>query len=211
MTRERTRSTLRRSLAGQALVMLALSLTALCGVAALAVDASGAWRAHARLVSSAELAKDSSLTSVNALKFSDDPAATAHDLVTDALAADGFCGSYEVTYYELPVSETGMADRFGGVRVELHQPYETLIAGVIGVTELDVACDLSWSVNPYSSSVVWRPSEEAFGRRYRGTIDQDGSVAVSDSVDLGPSDRDALPDDLEQAIGDAVSGRDDFD
>lgn len=204
-----TRPTVRGHLEGQALVLFALALTCLCGMAALAVDASGAWRAHSRLVSACELAKDSHLNSLNAVKFSDDPAQASLDIVLDELESDGFQGTWELTYYELPESETGSADRFAGVRVELGQDYRTILAGVLGHQTIQVADALSWSVNPYSSSTVWRPSGVEC-RRYSGTCSASGGASVTASEDIPESAYGSLPQDLRDAISSARDQADHF-
>lgn len=202
-------NTLRGALAGQALVIFAIALTCLCGMAALAVDASGAWRAHSRLVSCTELIKDAHLNSLNLIKFSDDPAAETLTIVTDELKNDGFQGTWKVIYFELPESETGEADRFAGVWVELHQEYRTILAGVLGFATLDVADGLAWSINPYSSSVVWRP-DSVKCRVYEGATSSNGSTQVTSTREVPTSSYDTLPEDLRKAIETAQEQADHF-
>lgn len=201
--------TLREALAGQALILFALSLTCLCGMAALAVDASGAWRAHSRLVSCTELIKDAHLNSLNLVKYSEDPAAETLTIVTDELKNDGFEGTWTVIYYELPESETGSADRFAGVWVELHQEYRTILAGVLGFETIDVADGLAWSINPYSSSVVWRPSDVRC-RVYEGTTTNERGSSVTSTQEILESSYDTLPEDLREAIEAARDQADHF-
>lgn len=196
-----------RALRGQSLLMFALALTAIVALVGLAVDASGAYRARARLTATCELAKDSSLNSLNVVKFSDDPAAASLELVAAALAADGFQGEFELIYFELPADDTGSADRVAGVRVELGQSYRTLVAAVAGVDEIEVRAALSWSVNPYSSSIVWRP-DDATSRRYRGAVGDDGSLTIESTEELSRSALQTLPRDLVEAIREAQSSVD---
>lgn len=198
---------LRSRLQGQALVLVALAIPVILGMTALAVDLSGAWRAHARLVSGCELTKDSTLNSLNVVKFSDDPAASLLDLATDALSSDGFVGTFELTYYELPQSASGPSERWAGARLELRQTYRTLIAGVVGKDTLPVAAALSWSINPYSSSVVWRPPSVTC-RTYRGSVSEDGTVSIESTKVLTEGDYDDLPSDLRAAIESVSAGED---
>lgn len=195
----------RGALSGQALVMTALALVAILAVAALSVDLAGAFRASSRQSQTLELVKDASLNSLNATKFSNSP---AHDLassVASQLAADGYIGDYELWWYECSKAEiaSGHAstDRLIGVELVLSQTYRCGPAAVIGTYEVPVSSSKVWTMNPYSTTVVWRPNSvsggNADGAVYRGHVGEGGTLSSQTET---PTTRSALPRPLEDAI-----------
>lgn len=147
-----------RGTRAQVLPILGVAAIALVAVIALAVDMSGAWRLRDRQTQTLELAKESSMSSLNLVKFSDDPAATTVSLVGQALAQDGYEGDAKLWYFELPESVTGTGNRLAVVTVEVSQQYRSALAWVAGTPTMTVADQLTWTTNPYSTTKVWRPA-----------------------------------------------------
>lgn len=204
MTRDSRRAT---GAAAQVLPMLAVTLVGLVAVIALAVDLSGAWRVRQRQTQTLELAKESVMTSLNAVKFSDVPAGEVLQLTLDAFARDGYDASEGLTsdvtlwYYEEPESATGAGNRLAVVTVQMHQSYDSILAWVVGKRSIDIADQLTWTINPYSTTKVWRPGAT---RSYR----YDFTVS-SHSLDISaPSvlTRGGLPETSRKALDDALRG-----
>ena len=168
----------RQALRGQVIPIVTIGLVAVAVAVALAVDLSGAYRMEAAQRQELELAKDSVMGDLVALKFSDaDPPAT--DWVSDvgdALHSDGYRGSFRVWWVEMPESLTGPLDRLVVMRVELMQTYEDAVSGVMGITETPVSSSICFWANPYSSQQVWRPSDAADEARlvYDGSVTDAG-------------------------------------
>ena len=189
----------RLQLVGQSLVLMAIAAVTLVGMSALAVDSSGAWRLGSKSEQTLELAKDASMTSLNATKFSQDPGQTTVDMVLDQMRQDGYVGDYTIWWYELGPSQTGTSDRLAGVEVQLDQTYETTVASVLGYSDMDVWRNKIWTLNPYSSTAVWRPdrAQSSYGEVWRGHMGDDGSTSSTstDSATYGD-----LSHDLQQAL-----------
>ena len=189
----------RRGLVGQSLVLMAIAAVTLFGASALAVDVSGAWRMGAASEQTLELAKDGSMGSLNATKFADNPGQVTAAMVVDQLREDGYVGDYEIWWYELGPNQTGSSDRLAGVEVVTSQEYDTSIAGVIGISEMEVDRNKVWTLNPYSSTQVWRPSraESAYGQVWRGHMGEGG---VTSDETSGSASYPDLSDDLRKAL-----------
>ena len=145
--------------AGAAILpMVACLICLLTAMAALAVDVSAAYRARARNVQTASLASEATMLSLNNIKYSADPAGTAWQLVDAQLARDGFSGKATFYYWEAPESATGAQQRVGGMYLELETEQGTVFSSLLGSTGIVVSNETAWTTNPYSDTVVYRPS-----------------------------------------------------
>lgn len=167
---------------GQVLPLVAILITLVCCFCALAVDLSGAYRAEAALAQHLEVAKDSVMADLTALKFADaDPAAGPWvDDVARALSADGYHGTLRVWWVEAPRSATGDCDRLVVLRVEVGDTCESALAQLVGHPETTVSRSLTFWANPYSTSTIWRPGSSSAGSRlvYEGEV-ADGTWSLS--------------------------------
>lgn len=189
---------------GQVLPVLAVTIVTLVAACALAVDVSGALRLRAAEGQSLELAKESSMGSLNAQKFADDPALAAYGLAADALAADGFEGRATIWYYEVPASQMpagrAVTDRLSVTSVQVTRTYRSALAWAAGKPTIEVGNSISWTSNPYSTTRVWRPSTVT-SRAYDVTI-AGGHVT---SVSFRSITKTNLPAEARRVIDDAVS------
>lgn len=181
---------------GQVLPVLAVTMVAIVAACALAVDVAGALRLHAAEAQTLELAKESSMSSLNLVKFADDPALETARLVADALAKDGYEGTAKVWYFELPESATGTADRLASVTVEISEPYRSALAWVVGSSTMTVADQLTWTTNPYSTTKVWRPARVT-NRLY--------TLEIEDGALRGTTPRTITRSELPQPAKDALA------
>lgn len=197
---DRRRLGARKRLSGAVVPLVACCMVLLCAVMALAVDVSGAYRLRARNEQTLELAKDAVMANLNSLKFSEDPAAAAEEVVAEALSQDGFSGKATFYYYELPESETGATDRVAGMCLTLESSQPSRFARVLGQDTQTVSSELAWSTNPYSDTDVWRPARVT-NRRYEVELPGEGapSAATLTGTDGLPA---ALKDELASAKAD---------
>lgn len=191
---------------GQVLPVLAVTMVAIVAACALAVDVAGALRLHAAEAQTLELAKESSMSSLNAQKFASDPAEAAYQLAADALVADGFEGTATIWYYEVPQAQMPVGrraiDRMSVTAVEVTRTYASAFAGIaFGRPTLGVRDSIVWTSNPYSTTRVWRPSTTPPSRAYDITI-RDGTVRSKTSRSIT---RSTLPAAARDAIDSAVA------
>lgn len=166
------------ALKGQVLVFCALALTVLLALAALAVDAAGAWWMGQAQDQALEASKERAMQLQNAIKFgqeadgaTESSVRTALDIVSGSIESDldALPGAEAtISVVELPESEAGSADRYIGIEVSIDDTYETTFARAIGIREIPVHRSLIYIVHPYSSQVVWR--ESADGDRARRVL-----------------------------------------
>ena len=152
-----TRSS-RGCLRGHVMLSFVIASTAIMLAAALAVDMVCALSAQAAQRQRLEIAKDACMASLNAIKFSDDPAAATESVIEEALARDGATGDLTVTYVELPESQTGAGRRVAGGYASLSEERQTIFGGFAGMPSVTVSSEIAWSTSPYSSQEVWRPT-----------------------------------------------------
>lgn len=143
---------------GHVMLSFVIASTAIMLAAALAVDMVCALSAQAAQRQRLEIAKDACMASLNAIKFSDDPAAATESVIEEALARDGATGDLTVTYVELPESQTGAGRRVAGVYASLSEERQTIFGGFAGMPSVTVSSEIAWSTSPYSSQEVWRPA-----------------------------------------------------
>lgn len=143
---------------GHVMLSFVLASTAVMLAAALAVDMVCALSAQAAQRQRLEIAKDACMASLNAIKFSDDPAAATESVIEEALARDGTTGDLTVAYVELPEAQTGAGRRVAGVYASLSEERQTIFGGFAGMPSVTVSSEIAWSTSPYSSQEVWRPA-----------------------------------------------------
>lgn len=153
-----TTRALRDRTRGHVMLSFVIASTAIMLAAALAVDMVCALSAQAAQRQRLEIAKDACMASLNAIKFSDDPAAATESVIEEALARDGARGDLTVTYVELPESQTGAGRRVAGVYASLSEERQTIFGGFAGMPSVTVSSEIAWSTSPYSSQEVWRPT-----------------------------------------------------
>lgn len=153
-----TTRALRDRTRGHVMLSFVIASTAIMLAAALAVDMVCALSAQAAQRQRLEIAKDACMASLNAIKFSDDPAAATESVIEEALARDGATGDLTVTYVELPESQTGAGRRVAGVYASLSEERQTIFGGFAGMPSVTVSSEIAWSTSPYSSQEVWRPT-----------------------------------------------------
>lgn len=146
----------RARMGGQVLPLVGVMLTVMLCMCALAVDLGGAWRVEAAQKQRLELAKEAVMADLVVVKTSTSATNRASWDAANALALDGYAGQVTVWAAELPESVTGALDRLVVVRVELSQTYESTLAGLMGKGEIPVSSAITFSINPYSSTVVER-------------------------------------------------------
>lgn len=153
-----TTRALRDRTRGHVMLSFVIASTAIMLAAALAVDMVCALSAQTAQRQRLEIAKDACMASLNAIKFSDDPAAATESVIEEALARDGTTGDLTVTYVELPESQTGAGRRVAGVYASLSEERQTIFGGFAGLPVVTVRSEIAWSTSPYSSQEVWRPT-----------------------------------------------------
>ena len=153
-----TTRTARAAMRGHVMLSFVLASTAVMLAAALAVDMVCALSAQAAQRQRLEIAKDACMASLNAIKFSDDPAAVTESVIEEALTRDGTTGNLTVAYVELPEAQTGAGRRVAGVYASLSEERQTVFGGFAGMPSVTVSSEIAWSNSPYSSQEVWRPA-----------------------------------------------------
>lgn len=154
----------------QVLVTFVLALLLLIAFAGLAVDSIGAWRVGQMQLDSLQSVKETVMNAQEAVKFG--AGHTGDNASVDALEgvirehfgnmkSTAAVGKLEVQAYELPESQSGLADRYIGVRLSTDGTYKTTFASVVGLEKIPVKNELVFLVHPYSSKVVWRPTSGA--------------------------------------------------
>ena len=130
-----------------------IASTAIMLAAALAVDMVCALSAQAAQRQRLEIAKDACMASLNAIKFSDDPAAATESVIEEALARDGATGDLRVTYVELPESQTGAGRRVAGVYASLSEGLAVPASAVQGASTSTLAQAVGDGMVAYSVAV----------------------------------------------------------
>lgn len=192
-----TRSS-RGRLRGHVMLSFVIASTAIMLAAALAVDMVCALSAQAAQRQRLEIAKDACMASLNAIKFSDDPAAATESVIEEALARDGATGDLTVTYVELPEAQTGAGRRVAGVYASLSEERQTIFGGFAGMPSVTVSSEIAWSTSPYSSQEVWRPA--ATGDSTWAVALDAGTVASRSRGPVG-----TRPQALADALADALA------
>ena len=125
-----------------------------------------------------EAVRQSSLGMSNAVKYSENPGREAREEVVELLSGNGYTGTAEIWYAELPESESGANDRYAGVYVRLSNDTETTFLKLAGRDKLTARSTAVWTIHPYSTGNVYRPADVGNGS-LEATF-EDGTVTVRD-------------------------------
>lgn len=201
----------RDGLEGQVLITFVAALLVLVAFAGLAVDSIGAWRVGQMQLDALQSVKETVMNAQEAIKFG--AGHTGDNASVDALESvireqfgnmktASAVGKLEVQAYELPESQSGLADRYIGVRISTDGTYKTTIASAVGLVKIPVKNELVFLVHPYSSRQVWRPTSGAASMsssyQWRNGVLEGGITAHS--LDWASLDQD-LKDLLTSATG----------
>lgn len=196
---------------GQVLITFVAALLVLVAFAGLAVDSIGAWRVGQMQLDALQSVKETVMNAQEAIKFG--AGQTGDNASVDALESvirehfgnmktTSAVGKLEVQAYELPESQSGLADRYIGVRISTDGTYKTTIASAVGLVKIPVKNELVFLVHPYSSRQVWRPTSGAASMsssyQWRNGVLEGGITAHS--LDWASLDQD-LKDLLTSATG----------
>lgn len=196
---------------GQVLITFVAALLVLVAFAGLAVDSIGAWRVGQMQLDALQSVKETVMNAQEAIKFG--AGHTGDNASVDALESvirehfgnmktTSGVGKLEVQAYELPESQSGLADRYIGVRISTDGTYKTTIASAVGLVKIPVKNELVFLVHPYSSRQVWRPTSGAASMsssyQWRNGVLEGGITAHS--LDWASLDQD-LKDLLTSATG----------
>ena len=196
---------------GQVLITFVAALLVLVAFAGLAVDSIGAWRVGQMQLDALQSVKETVMNAQEAIKFG--AGHTGDNASVDALESvirehfgnmktTSAVGKLEVQAYELPESQSGLADRYIGVRISTDGTYKTTIASAVGLVKIPVKNELVFLVHPYSSRQVWRPTSGAASMsssyQWRNGVLEGGITAHS--LDWASLDQD-LKDLLTSAAG----------
>ena len=196
---------------GQVLITFVAALLVLVAFAGLAVDSIGAWRVGQMQLDALQSVKETVMNAQEAIKFG--AGHTGDNASVDALESvirehfgnmktTSAVGKLEVQAYELPESQSGLADRYIGVRISTDGTYKTTIASAVGLVKIPVKNELVFLVHPYSSRQVWRPTSAAASMsssyQWRNGVLEGGVTAHS--LDWASLDQD-LKDLLTSATG----------
>lgn len=196
---------------GQVLITFVAALLVLVAFAGLAVDSIGAWRVGQMQLDALQSVKETVMNAQEAIKFG--AGHTGDNASVDALESvirehfgnmktTSAVGKLEVQAYELPESQSGLADRYIGVRISTDGTYKTTIASAVGLVKIPVKNELVFLVHPYSSRQVWRPTSGAASMsssyQWRSGVLEGGITAHS--LDWASLDQD-LKDLLTSATG----------
>lgn len=196
---------------GQVLITFVAALLVLVAFADLAVDSIGAWRVGQMQLDALQSVKETVMNAQEAIKFG--AGHTGDNASVDALESvirehfgnmktTSAVGKLEVQAYELPESQSGLADRYIGVRISTDGTYKTTIASAVGLVKIPVKNELVFLVHPYSSRQVWRPTSGAASMsssyQWRNGVLEGGITAHS--LDWASLDQD-LKDLLTSATG----------
>ena len=110
-----------------------------------------------------EAVRQSSLGMSNAVKYSENPGREAREEVVELLSDNGYTGTAEIWYAELPESESGSNDRYAGVYVRLSNDTETTFLKLAGRDKLTARSTAVWTIHPYSTGNVYRPADVGNG------------------------------------------------
>lgn len=196
---------------GQVLITFVAALLVLVAFAGFAVDSIGAWRVGQMQLDALQSVKETVMNAQEAIKFG--AGHTGDNASVDALESvirehfgnmktTSAVGKLEVQAYELPESQSGLADRYIGVRISTDGTYKTTIASAVGLVKIPVKNELVFLVHPYSSRQVWRPTSGAASMsssyQWRNGVLEGGITAHS--LDWASLDQD-LKDLLTSATG----------
>lgn len=166
----------RGCLRGQALVMFVLVAAALVMALGLAIDASGGWWKSQRQNDAIEIAKEAALSRSNEIKFdATDSTRALDDVIYSSLAqnlSDLEGSEVSITSWEVPESKSGSMNRLIGVEVSVTGTYKCVFAQTFGFGSIPVKNNITFTINPYSSTEVWRQNTSGHGCRLTKAADK---------------------------------------
>lgn len=112
-----------RGLPGQVAVIFVVAISCLLIAVGLGVDVSTAYSAKTGQEAVLEAVRQSSLGMSNAVKYSENPGREAREEVVELLSDNGYTGTAEIWYAELPESESGLQRPLRGRLREAFQRY----------------------------------------------------------------------------------------
>lgn len=182
----------RGALRGQALVMFVLVAAALVMVLGLAIDASGGWWKSQRQNDAIEIAKEAALSRSNEIKFDATDSTRAIDDVIYSSLKENLSelegSEVAVTSWEVSESESGSMNRLIGVEVSVTGTYKCVFAQTFGFGSIPVKNTITFTINPYSSTEVWRQNTSGHGCRLTKTanksVGQETYTALSATSDI---------------------------
>lgn len=185
---------------GQALVMFVLVAAVLVMVLGLAIDASGAWWKSQRQNDAIEIAKEAALSRSNEIKFDATDSTRALDEVIYSSLTQNLSelegSEVSVTSWEVPESESGSMNRLIGVEVSVTGTYRCVVAQTFGFGSIPVKNTITFTINPYSSTEVWRQNTSGHGCRLtkaaNKAIGQETYTALSAASDISAALNDAI-------------------
>lgn len=177
---------------GQALVMFVLVAAALVMVLGLAIDASGGWWKSQRQNDAIEIAKEAALSRSNEIKFDATDSTRALDEVIYSSLKQNLSelkgSEVSVTSWEVPESESGSMNRLIGVEVSVAGTYKCVFAQTFGFGSIPIKNTITFTINPYSSTEVWRQNTSGHGCRLTKAADkaigQETHTALSATSDI---------------------------
>lgn len=177
---------------GQALVMFVLVAAALVMVLGLAIDASGGWWKSQRQNDAIEIAKEAALSRSNEIKFDATDSTRALDEVIYSSLKQNLSelkgSEVSVTSWEVPESESGSMNRLIGVEVSVTGTYKCVFAQTFGFGSIPIKNTITFTINPYSSTEVWRQNTSGHGCRLTKAADkaigQETHTALSATSDI---------------------------
>lgn len=177
---------------GQALVMFVLVAAALVMVLGLAIDASGGWWKSQRQNDAIEIAKEVALSRSNEIKFDATDSTRALDEVIYSSLKQNLSelkgSEVSVTSWEVPESESGSMNRLIGVEVSVTGTYKCVFAQTFGFGSIPIKNTITFTINPYSSTEVWRQNTSGHGCRLTKAADkaigQETHTALSATSDI---------------------------
>lgn len=182
----------RGALRGQALVMFVLVAAALVMALGLAIDASGGWWKSQRQNDAIEIAKEAALSRSNEIKFDATDSTRAIDDVIYSSLKENLSelegSEVAVTSWEVSESESGSMNRLIGVEVSVTGTYKCVFAQTFGFGSIPVKNTITFTINPYSSTEVWRQNTSGHGCRLTKAADksvgQETYTALSATSDI---------------------------
>lgn len=177
---------------GQALVMFVLVAAALVMALGLAIDASGGWWKSQRQNDAIEIAKEAALSRSNEIKFDATDSTRALDEVIYSSLKQNLSelkgSEVSVTSWEVPESESGSMNRLIGVEVSVTGTYKCVFAQTFGFGSIPIKNTITFTINPYSSTEVWRQNTSGHGCRLTKAADkaicQETYTALSATSDI---------------------------
>ena len=177
---------------GQALVMFVLVAAALVMALGLAIDASGGWWKSQRQNDAIEIAKEAALSRSNEIKFDAADSTRALDEVIYSSLKQNLSelkgSEVSVTSWEVPESESGSMNRLIGVEVSVTGTYKCVFAQTFGFGSIPIKNTITFTINPYSSTEVWRQNTSGHGCRLTKAADkaigQETYTALSATSDI---------------------------